>query len=115
VPHVHPFANGALALYSYSYSNYWLNLGTVSGIVGASGNLGGIIFSIIFRYGGVQYHRSIWIIGVICICVSLSVSWIRPIPRGQIGGVWREIIEKKFFWKVDEAILVYAQYIIITN
>jgi NNP family nitrate/nitrite transporter-like MFS transporter len=70
VPHVHPFANG-----------------TVSGIVGASGNLGGIIFSIIFRYGGVQYHRSIWIIGVICICVSLSVSWIRPIPRGQIGGV----------------------------
>jgi NNP family nitrate/nitrite transporter-like MFS transporter len=22
VPHVHPFANGALALYSYSYSNY---------------------------------------------------------------------------------------------
>jgi len=69
VPHVHPFANGI-----------------VSGFVGAFGNLGGIIFSIIFRYNGVQYHRSIWIIGVICICVSLSVSWIRPIPRGQIGG-----------------------------
>lgn len=69
VPHVHPFANGIL-----------------SGIVGATGNLGGIIFAIIFRYNGAHYDRVIWIIGAISIGVNLSVSWIRPVPKGQIGG-----------------------------
>jgi NNP family nitrate/nitrite transporter-like MFS transporter len=69
VPHVHPFANGIL-----------------SGIIGACGNLGGIIFAIIFRYNGVHYAKAFWIIGAISIAVNLSVSWIRPIPRGQIGG-----------------------------
>ncbi|PGH11123.1 hypothetical protein AJ79_05068 [Helicocarpus griseus UAMH5409] len=69
VPHVHPFANGI-----------------VSGLVGAFGNLGGIIFAIVFRYNGQNYHQSIWIIGVICAAVNLSVCWIPPIPRGQIGG-----------------------------
>jgi NNP family nitrate/nitrite transporter-like MFS transporter len=46
VPHVHPFANGIL-----------------SGIIGASGNLGGIIFAIVFRYNGKNYGKVIWIIG----------------------------------------------------
>nr|AAQ04819.1 putative nitrate transporter [Tuber borchii] len=70
VPHVHPFANGIL-----------------SGVVGASGNLGGVqFFSIIFRYNGVKYDRVIMIIGGICIGINLSISWIRPIPKGQIGG-----------------------------
>merc|ERR1711939_913157 len=40
VPHVHPFANGIL-----------------SGIIGATGNLGGIIFAIIFRYNGKDYAK----------------------------------------------------------
>ncbi|KAL2000885.1 hypothetical protein VTN02DRAFT_2526 [Thermoascus thermophilus] len=69
VPHVHPYANGI-----------------VSGTVGAMGNLGGIIFAIIFRYNGSHYARSIWIIGIISIAVNLAVCWIRPIPRGQTGG-----------------------------
>jgi MFS transporter, NNP family, nitrate/nitrite transporter len=69
VPHVHPFANGIL-----------------SGIVGASGNLGGIIFAIIFRYNGVYYNKAIWIIGAISIGVNVACSWIRPVPKGQIGG-----------------------------
>nr|ANB62417.1 nitrate transporter NRT2c [Pseudogymnoascus sp. 04NY16] len=63
VPHVYPAANGI-----------------VSGTVGAAGNFGGIIFSIIFRYNGTHYDRSIWIIGVICIVVNMSVFWIRPVP-----------------------------------
>ncbi|CRG89704.1 Nitrate transporter [Talaromyces islandicus] len=50
VPHVYPFANGI-----------------VSGTVGASGNFGGIIFNIIFRYNGTRYDRSVWIMGVICL------------------------------------------------
>ncbi|RPB02194.1 nitrate transporter [Choiromyces venosus 120613-1] len=69
VPHVHPFANGIL-----------------SGVVGAFGNLGGVIFSIIFRYHGTRYDKVIIIIGGICIGINLAISWIRPIPKGQIGG-----------------------------
>lgn len=77
VPHVHPYANGV-----------------VSGFTGASGNFGGIIFAIIFRYNVdtvrgaqvVNYARSIWIIGVIMIGINLAVCWIKPIPKGQIGG-----------------------------
>ncbi|KAG0137147.1 major facilitator superfamily domain-containing protein [Tuber indicum] len=69
VPHVHPFANGIL-----------------SGVVGAAGNLGGVIFSIIFRYNGTNYDKVIMIIGAICIGINLGISWIRPIPKGQIGG-----------------------------
>lgn len=69
VPHVHPHANGIL-----------------SGIVGATGNLGGIIFAIIFRYNGKDYAKVIWIIGAISIGVNVAVSWIRPVPKHQIGG-----------------------------
>lgn len=69
VPHVHPFANGI-----------------ISGVTGATGNLGGIIFAIIFRYLGKDYGKAFWIIGVMTIAINLAVCWIRPIPKGQIGG-----------------------------
>ncbi|KAJ5135394.1 uncharacterized protein N7515_004672 [Penicillium bovifimosum] len=69
VPHVHPFANGV-----------------VSGIVGGFGNLGGIVFAIIFRYNGSSYGRSMWIIGVVSLVANLAVAWIRPIPKNQIGS-----------------------------
>ncbi|KAL4809357.1 major facilitator superfamily domain-containing protein [Aspergillus unguis] len=66
VPHVHPFANGI-----------------VSGMVGGFGNLGGIIFAIIFRYNHHDYAKGVWILGVISIAVHLSVAWVRPVPKGQ--------------------------------
>jgi len=69
VPHVHPYANGI-----------------VSGFTGACGNLGGIIFAIIFRYNGTDYPKVFWIIGIISIALNLAVCWIRPIPKGQLGG-----------------------------
>jgi len=69
VPHVHPSANGI-----------------VSGFTGAAGNFGGIIFAIIFRYSGTHYGHALWIIGTIVIAVNLAVCWIKPIPKGQIGG-----------------------------
>jgi len=68
VPHAFPHANGIL-----------------SGLIGAAGNLGGVMFAIIFRYNGVLYGRSIWISGLIMIAINLSVSWIRPIPKGQLS------------------------------
>ncbi|KAI1489556.1 nitrate transporter [Biscogniauxia mediterranea] len=71
IPHVHPDANG-----------------TVSGVVGAGGNLGGVVFSIIFRFmgGGTDYARSLWVSGVLMIGLNLILCWVPPIPRGQIGG-----------------------------
>lgn len=69
VPHVHPHANGI-----------------ISGCTGAAGNFGGIIFAIIFRYNGVNFGKVFWIIGVMTIGINMAVSWIRPIPKGQIGG-----------------------------
>ncbi|EMD00013.1 hypothetical protein BAUCODRAFT_360113 [Baudoinia panamericana UAMH 10762] len=68
VPHVHPYANGV-----------------VSGVTGAFGNLGGIVFAVIFRYHK-SYAKSFWIIGLITIGINLALCWIKPIPKGQIGG-----------------------------
>lgn len=69
VPHVHPQSNGV-----------------VSGFTGAAGNFGGIVFAIIFRYNGKAYGKVFWIIGVMTIGINLAVSWIRPVPKGQVGG-----------------------------
>jgi NNP family nitrate/nitrite transporter-like MFS transporter len=71
VPHVHPSANGVL-----------------SGVTGGGGNLGGVIFAIIFRFvdGGSGYATACWIIGAIHIGLNLAVCWIPPLPKGQVGG-----------------------------
>ncbi|KAL2757478.1 hypothetical protein ACRALDRAFT_2057225 [Sodiomyces alcalophilus JCM 7366] len=71
VPHVHPTANGVL-----------------SGLTGAGGNLGGVVFAVIFRFmdGGTSYAKGFWVIGCIHIGLNLAVSWIPPVPKGQIGG-----------------------------
>ncbi|KAK4646840.1 hypothetical protein QC761_213570 [Podospora bellae-mahoneyi] len=71
VPHVYPYANGIL-----------------SGLTGAGGNLGGVVFAIIFRFmdGGSNYAKAFWIIGVCHIVLNLAVCWIPPIPKGQVGG-----------------------------
>lgn len=69
VPHVHPHANGL-----------------VSGLTGGAGSIGGIIFAVIFRFNGVNYGKVFWIIGVITIGINLALIWVRPIPKGQIGG-----------------------------
>ncbi len=61
-------------------------LGIVSGCTGATGNLGGIVFAIIFRYNHKDYAQVFWIIGVMTIAINLSLCWIRPVPKGQIGG-----------------------------
>ena len=71
IPHVHPRANGVL-----------------SGVTGAGGNLGGVIFAIVFRFvdGGTGYAHAFWIIGAIMIALNLCLCWVPPLPRGQFGG-----------------------------
>lgn len=67
-------------------TNCFPTAGIISGITGASGNLGGIIFAIIFRYNRKEYGKVYWIIGVMTMAINLAVCWIRPIPKGQTGG-----------------------------
>ncbi|KAI1856653.1 hypothetical protein JX265_008646 [Neoarthrinium moseri] len=71
IPHVHPHANGF-----------------VSGTTGAGGNLGGVVFAIIFRFmeNGTDYAKSFWIIGIMMLILNLMWSWVPPLPKGQIGG-----------------------------
>lgn len=69
VPHIHPHANGVL-----------------SGIVGATGNFGGIVFAIIFRYHKTNYAQVFWIMGIIVIIMNTAFMWVKPIPSGQVGG-----------------------------
>ena len=71
VPHVHPHANGIL-----------------SGVTGGGGNLGGVVFAIIFRFmnHGQDYAMGFWVIGIMQLALNLSVCWIPPIPKGQVGG-----------------------------
>jgi NNP family nitrate/nitrite transporter-like MFS transporter len=86
VPHIHPFANGMWPfspLGQQSHPNK--STGIVSGIVGAGGNLGGVIFAIVFRYNKLNYGKSFWIIGVIMIASNLCTVWIRPVPRKPVS------------------------------
>lgn len=69
VPHVRPEANGV-----------------VSGFVGACGNLGGIMFALVFRYFPADYNQALWIIGVVIMALQVATCWIPPVSRKQIGG-----------------------------
>jgi MFS transporter, NNP family, nitrate/nitrite transporter len=68
VPHVNGFANGV-----------------VSGVTGATGNLGGIMFAIVFRYVGTN-GKSFWIVGLIGALINVVALPIRPVSRKQIGA-----------------------------
>ncbi|KAJ3301696.1 hypothetical protein HDV03_000499 [Kappamyces sp. JEL0829] len=59
VPHLNPSKNGF-----------------VSGVVGSAGNLGGIVFSLVFRYNTTNYAQSMWIIGCIILFLHAMVFWI---------------------------------------
>ena len=92
VPHVSPSSNGEPILDSpgdlikQSAHTSTVSPGIITGVTGASGTLGGILFLLVVRYNLDDYAKSIWIIGVICIALNLAVIWIRPIPKGQLGG-----------------------------
>jgi MFS transporter, NNP family, nitrate/nitrite transporter len=48
----------------------------MSGLVGAFGNLGGIIFTVVFRLQ-TEVGKACWIIGTICMVVSALLVVIR--------------------------------------
>lgn len=49
------------------------NVGLVAGIVGAGGNVGGMLFGFLFKSASITYLQAFSYIGVIVICVSLIV------------------------------------------
>ncbi|ETN39387.1 uncharacterized protein HMPREF1541_05610 [Cyphellophora europaea CBS 101466] len=73
-------ANFALVPHVNSQAN-----GIVSGMTGATGNAGGIIFAVIFRFVGTT-GKSFWIVGVIGAAINLACMPIRPVSKKQIGG-----------------------------
>ncbi|KAF9446724.1 putative high affinity nitrate transporter protein 2 [Macrolepiota fuliginosa MF-IS2] len=66
-------ANFALVPHCNSYNN-----GVMSGLVGACGNLGGVIFSLVFRFQS-QAGKAFWIMGVICLAINTLLFTI-PVP-----------------------------------
>lgn len=58
--------------------------GLITGVAGAAGDLGGIVYLLIARYNGTDYAKTFWIVGVVNIAASLLVAWIRPVPKGQL-------------------------------
>jgi len=66
VPHCNPYSNGV-----------------TSGLVGGMGNLGGIIFALVFRFQGVgllNLGRPFWICGIIHMMVNAALMLV-PVPR----------------------------------
>ena len=62
VPHIHPGRNGY-----------------VSGFVGAGGNVGGVIFSLLYRF--MSFTSAFWVIGLF-LWAGFVVAWVVPVDDG---------------------------------
>lgn len=63
------------------------NVGLISGIVGAGGNLGGVLFGFLFKSTAISYAQAFQYIGYVTIGVSLLIAFTRftaisPLPPG---------------------------------
>ena len=58
--------------------------GIITGVAGAAGDLGGIVYLLVARYNGHDYAKVFWTVGVVNIAASLLIAWIRPVPKGQL-------------------------------
>jgi NNP family nitrate/nitrite transporter-like MFS transporter len=54
-------------------------LGTVSGIVGAGGNVGAILMGFVFKMEGFTYQSGLFLIGLIIIAISVTAFFIEPL------------------------------------
>lgn len=58
--------------------------GLITGVTGAAGDLGGIVYLLIARYNGTYYVKVFRIVGIAIIAASLMVASIQPVPKGQL-------------------------------
>jgi len=63
VPHCNPYSNGVM-----------------SGIVAAFGNIGGVIFAMVFRFEPEPLGKPWWICGAICIILN-TLLVVVPVPK----------------------------------
>ncbi|GBE78767.1 Nitrate transporter [Sparassis crispa] len=63
VPHCNPNSNGMM-----------------SGVVGAMGNLGGVLFALVFRFQPIPYGKAFWIVGIVTVGVNAVLLPVR-VPR----------------------------------
>ena len=88
LPHVVPTFNGKswATLRPLSESTVLIidAAGLITGVTGAAGDLGGIVYLLIARYNGTDYAKVFWLVGIVNIALSLAVAWIRPVPKGQV-------------------------------
>ena len=71
------------------------NVGLISGIVGAGGNLGGVLFGFLFKSTSISYARAFQYIGLVVIGVALLVMLTRfavKTPSKKIAARNEEII-----------------------
>lgn len=64
-------------------------VGVVSGIVGAGGNVGAVLAGFLFKSEGISYRESLFIIGIVVICVSvisLLLSLSKKIRREVLAN-----------------------------
>ena len=57
-----------------------------SGIVGAMGNMGGIVFALIFRFQPIPIGKAFWISGVIALVCSTRSCQTRWLTLAQLGN-----------------------------
>jgi len=66
-----------VALKNYTYSFLLIvSQGSISGIVGGFGNLGGVLFALILRFQPAP-GKAYWIIGAVCIAINILLLPIR--------------------------------------
>jgi NNP family nitrate/nitrite transporter-like MFS transporter len=68
-------ANFALVPHCNPYSN-----GVMSGLVGSMGNVGGVIFAMVFRFQPAPLGKPFWICGIICMAINACLVVI-PVPK----------------------------------
>lgn len=59
-------------------------IGLITGVTGAAGDLGGIVYLLAVRYNGTHYAKVLWVVGIVNITLNLLIVWIRPVPKGQV-------------------------------
>ncbi|HTR27913.1 MAG TPA: MFS transporter, partial [Puia sp.] len=64
--------------------------GMIAGVVGAGGNVGGMIFGFLFRSASLRYAEAFGVIGIAVVGVALSVSLTKWVP-GEKGVIVAEM------------------------
>ncbi|RUS25946.1 major facilitator superfamily domain-containing protein [Jimgerdemannia flammicorona] len=67
------------------------HFGLLAGLIGAGGNLGGVIFNFVFKAYGVNYEAAFKTIGVVVVCVSL----LTLVARVQGEMLWMLVVKPR--------------------